>query len=294
MKKGVRVASQQFDDFALPHEGELVAIDVEGTAVAVAVLDGEVHAFDDTCPHAGCSLAEGELEDDSVVCPCHFARFDIHTGRVVEGSTRTGVGVWAARFTDGTLELESPRQEPLASPAPARDASPAAATSGNRDITVLIEREHDSFRRQFDALDGLSEAPELQQAWAALAALLEIHASGEEAVLYPSLVRADEQTVQEAEHAVRDHNEIRHSVAAVQEHTAGSQGWWHAVRAAQQVNEDHLQEEERDVLPAFRDSVDRARREQLGQQWVDFHIDHEQARGLSGRATDPRSVSEPR
>jgi nitrite reductase/ring-hydroxylating ferredoxin subunit len=288
------VASQQFDDFALPDEGELVAVDVAGTAVAVAVLDGEVHAFDDTCPHAGCSLAEGELEDDSVVCPCHFARFDIHTGQVVEGSTETGVGVWSVSFTDGTLELQSPRQDPPLSdaPVPGHAARPAPATGGDRDITVLIEREHDSFRRQFDALDGLSDASELQQAWAALAGLLEIHASGEELVLYPSLVRADEQTAQEAEHAVRDHNEIRHSVQAVQQHAVGSQGWWRAVRAAQEVNEDHLQEEERDVLPTFRDNVDRARREQLGQQWLAFHRDHEQAQGLTGRDTDPHSVTE--
>ncbi len=290
------MASQQFDDFALPDEGELVAVDVDGTAVAVAVLDGEVHAVDDTCPHAGCSLAEGELEDGTVVCPCHFARFDLTTGRVVEGPTGSGVAVWSASFTDGTLELESPRQNPSPSdapaPAPAHNASPAPATGGDRDITVLIEREHDSFRRQFDALDGLSDARELQQAWAALAELLEIHASGEESVLYPSLVRADEQTAQEAEHAVRDHNEIRHSVKAVQEHAAASPAWWRAVRAAQEVNEDHLQEEERDVLPTFRDNVDRARREQLGQQWLAFHSDHEQAQGLTGRDTDPHSVTE--
>ena len=290
------MASQQFDDFALPDEGELVAVDVEGTAVAVAVLDGEVHAFDDTCPHAGCSLAEGELEDDSVVCPCHFARFDINTGQVVEGSTQTGVRVWSASFTDGTLELHSPQQDPPPSDTlgPGHTASPVRAESGNRDITVLVEREHDSFRRQFDALDGLSDASELQQAWAALAGLLEIHASGEESVLYPSLVRADEQTAQEAEHAVRDHNEIRHSVQAVQQHAVGSQAWWRAVRAAQKVNEDHLQEEERDVLPTFRDTVDRARREQLGQQWLAFHSDHEQAQGLTGRDTDPHSVTEQR
>ncbi len=288
------MVSQQFDDFALPDEGELVAVEVEGTAVAVAVLDGQVHAFDDTCPHAGCSLAEGELEDDSVVCPRHFARFNLTTGRAVEGPAGSGLGVWSASFTDGTLELQSPRQDPSPSdaPAPAPSPSAAVATSGDRDITVLIEREHDSFRRQFDALEALSDARELQQAWTAMAELLEIHASGEELVLYPSLVRADEQTAQEAEHAVRDHNQIWHSVQAVQQHVAGSHAWWRAVRTGREVNEDHLQEEERDVLPTFRDNVDPAHREQLGQQWLDFHSDHEQAQGLSGRDTDPHSVTE--
>jgi nitrite reductase/ring-hydroxylating ferredoxin subunit len=294
LEKVLPLVSQQFDDFPLPDEGELVAVDVEGTAVAVAVLDGEVHAFDDTCPHAGCSLAEGELEDDSVVCPCHFSTFDLTTGRVVQGPAGSGVGVWSASFTDGTLKLESPPEDPPPSDAPAAapTASPAPSNAGDRDITVLIEREHDSFRRQFDALKTLSEASELQQAWAGLCELLEIHASGEEAVLYPSLVRADEQTAHEAEHAVRDHNEIRHSIRAVQEHAAGSPAWWRAVRAAQEINEDHLQEEEQDVLTAFRDNVDPNRREQLGQQWLDFHSDHEQAQGLSGRDTDPHSVTE--
>lgn len=39
------------DDFSLPADGELVAVEVDGTAVVVvAVLDGHVHAFDDTTP----------------------------------------------------------------------------------------------------------------------------------------------------------------------------------------------------------------------------------------------------
>ena len=291
----------QIDDFSLPPEGELVAVEVDGTDVAVAVLDGQLHAFDDTCPHAGCSLAEGELEDQSVVCPCHFARFDLTTGAVVEGTTTTGVRIWPAQFCDGTLQLDGPQdphaaadQAPSADRAPApHEPSPTPGAGPDRDITVLIVREHDSFRRQFAALEGLSDPQELHEAWSALADLLEVHASGEETVLYPTLVRADEQTAEGAEHAVRDHNEIRHGVRAVQDHAAGSDGWWQAVRRARQVNEEHLDEEESDVLPPFRDRVDPTRRQELGAQWVAFHHEHESARGLSGTDTAPHAVIEP-
>ncbi len=120
---------QQLRGFSLPAEGELVAVDVAGTAVAVTVLDGEVHAFDDTCPHAGCSLADGELDEQDVVCPCHFARFDITTGAVVEGSAKSGVGIWSATFTEGTLELEGPRAE---APAPEVSSPPAPGSSAPR------------------------------------------------------------------------------------------------------------------------------------------------------------------
>ena len=260
----------------------LVAVDVDGTAVAVAVVDGQLHAFDDTCPHAGCSLADGELDEQNVVCPCHFASFDVTTGAVVEGPATSGVGIWSATFTDGTLELEGPRSPAAtpdgvsgAAPAPAYSPSVSAASGPDRDITVLIEREHESFRRQFDGLQGFSDPDELEQAWTTLVELLEIHASGEESVLYPNLVRAAGHAAQEAEHAVRDHNEIRDSVRAVRRHPVGGDSWWQAVRAAEAMNEDHLQQEERDVLPPFREGTDRTRREELGQQWLAFHSEHD-------------------
>ncbi len=294
------VTLQRLAGFSLPAEGELVAVDVDGTAVAVAVVDGELHAFDDTCPHAGCSLADGELDEQNVVCPCHFARFDVTTGAVVEGPATSGVGVWSVTFTDGTLELEGPRS-PAATPdavsgtppAPAHSTSVSAASGPDRDITVLIEREHENFRRQFDALQGFSDPDELEQAWTTLAGLLEIHASGEESVLYPNLVRAAGHAAQEAEHAVADHNEIRDSVRAVRQHPVGGDSWWQAVRAAEAVNEDHLQQEERDVLPPFRDSTDRTRREELGRQWLAFHSEHDGARGLNGKDADPQAVLTP-
>ena len=138
----------------------------------------------------------------------------------------------------------------------------------------------------------MSTARELDEAWTALVELLEIHASGEEVVLYPHLARAAEHGVAETEHAVRDHNEIRDSIRAVQEHAVGSEAWWAAVRTAREVNEDHLQEEEQDVLPAFRDSIDLDRREELGQQWRGFHYEHVGARGLTLEHTDPQVVLE--
>jgi len=215
-------------------------------------------------------------------------------GRLLHGHQ---VGIWSATFTAGTLELEGPRAEapaPEVSSPPAPGSSPPSTpTSGpDRDITVLIEREHESFRRQFDMLPGLTDSQELEQAWEALVDLLEIHASGEEFVLYPSLVHAAEHAAQEAEHGVRDHNKIRDSVRVVQERTVGSAPWWQAVRTVEAVNEQHLQEEERDVLPSLRDNTDRERREALGQQWLTFHADHEGARGLSGKDANPAAVVE--
>jgi nitrite reductase/ring-hydroxylating ferredoxin subunit len=58
-------------------EGEMRAFDVRGTQIAVANVGGVFHAFDDTCTHVACSLAEGDLEETTVICPCHGSEFDV-------------------------------------------------------------------------------------------------------------------------------------------------------------------------------------------------------------------------
>jgi nitrite reductase/ring-hydroxylating ferredoxin subunit len=262
--------------------------------VAVAMLTGELHAFDDTCPHAGCSLAEGELDGRTVVCPCHMATFDVTTGEVVDGPAPSGVTTWSVAVTDGALVLSEPqsteRDENFQAGSAVGDPPAAARPDMDMDITVLVELEHDTMRRQFAAIDALTDAEELGEAWANLADLLEIHASGEESLLYPKLAKTAAEGAEEAEHAVRDHNHIRDSLRAVHQHAVGSETWWQALRTAREVNEEHLQEEERDALPSFRASTAQERREELGRQWVRFHEQHQHARGLSGDDVDPQDV----
>ncbi|MFX0577035.1 non-heme iron oxygenase ferredoxin subunit [Nocardia nepalensis] len=43
-------------------------------------VDGQIYATADICTHATASLSEGELEGHTIVCPVHWAEFDIRTG----------------------------------------------------------------------------------------------------------------------------------------------------------------------------------------------------------------------
>jgi nitrite reductase (NADH) small subunit/3-phenylpropionate/trans-cinnamate dioxygenase ferredoxin subunit len=61
-------------------EGRGAAFEFQGRMVAVFLKDGEYHAIDDMCPHAGASLAEGYVENHEVSCPWHAWRFDIRDG----------------------------------------------------------------------------------------------------------------------------------------------------------------------------------------------------------------------
>jgi len=132
--------------------------------------------------------------------------------------------------------------------------------SGRVDITQLILDDHHEQRRLFAILEQIDRADTatLSGLWARLAAFLELHAAAEEAVFYPQLLGVGQQagrigaTEEETLDAIKDHNEIRDTIAAVAGHPVGSDGWFAAVAAVNMANGDHMAEEEREGLTDFR------------------------------------------
>jgi len=99
-------------------EGTLRRVEVGETAVCVArTVDGWL-AFDDTCTHEECSLAEGELDGEVVICPCHGSEFDVRTGDVVTPPALDPLPIYEAREDGGTLfvRLAAPASTPAAAP----------------------------------------------------------------------------------------------------------------------------------------------------------------------------------
>ncbi len=65
--------------------GEMKLVDLDGEKIAIANVDGEYFAFNNTCPHKGGPLTEGKLEGDIVTCPWHSTPFNVRTGEAQEG-----------------------------------------------------------------------------------------------------------------------------------------------------------------------------------------------------------------
>ena len=66
----------------LPDPGKAV-YEVGDRLIGVFHVDGSVWALDDVCTHDGGPLAEGELDDHTIRCPRHGAKFDIRTGKAL-------------------------------------------------------------------------------------------------------------------------------------------------------------------------------------------------------------------
>jgi len=52
-------------------------------------MAGLFYAISDECGHDWAPLSRGKLEGYVVVCPRHFARYDVRTGQLLSGHWRT-------------------------------------------------------------------------------------------------------------------------------------------------------------------------------------------------------------
>lgn len=93
-----------FDD--LPASGP-VSVQVGDTPVLLVRDGDEVLALHDRCSHRGCSLADGEIEDDAIVCPCHGSRFDLRSGVIQRGPATAPQPVLQTRVRSGHIEVRA-------------------------------------------------------------------------------------------------------------------------------------------------------------------------------------------
>ncbi len=87
--------------------GQMRVYDVSGTPVTVANVGGGLYAFDDTCTHEECSLADGELDGTTVTCDCHGSRFDVTSGAVLGGPAELPVRSRAVQVEGPDLLVEA-------------------------------------------------------------------------------------------------------------------------------------------------------------------------------------------
>ncbi len=92
-------------DAAPVQAGELTRVVVDDTPLVLGRTGGELFALHDRCSHRGCSLAQGELDGDEIVCSCHGSRFDRRTGAVLQGPATAPQPAFEVREQDGAIEV---------------------------------------------------------------------------------------------------------------------------------------------------------------------------------------------
>lgn len=81
-------------------------VEIDGFQLAVFLHAGEVYVIDDTCPHAGGSMAEGWVENGCATCPWHNWSFHVTDG-TLRGNPHVKISTYPTRVfkRDGKADL---------------------------------------------------------------------------------------------------------------------------------------------------------------------------------------------
>jgi nitrite reductase (NADH) small subunit len=87
--------------------GSVMQFEAGEETIAVCNADGEIHALEGICPHAGGPLGQGALHGATLVCPWHAWEYDCITGR---NSMDEGICLakFAVRVENGDILVDLP------------------------------------------------------------------------------------------------------------------------------------------------------------------------------------------
>ena len=88
-----------------PGQGKVV--EAGDKTLAVFNVDGRLYAIDNTCPHRGGPLGDGDLDGTLVTCPWHAWRWDVTTGANAN-SPAVRVGCYPVTVEGADLVVEVP------------------------------------------------------------------------------------------------------------------------------------------------------------------------------------------
>ncbi len=92
----------------LPPGGRKLVFVPGGETVLVLNVEGEFYALENSCPHAGASLASGACEGRVIACPAHGLKFNIQTGQCTASPTLL-IPLYEVLILEGQLWLRPPQ-----------------------------------------------------------------------------------------------------------------------------------------------------------------------------------------
>lgn len=87
--------------------GKAIRVKVGDHAIAIVrTKAGDVRAIDDKCSHGEISLSEGFVENETIECWAHGAKFSLETGQPLTLPAYEPVAVYETFIEDGVIYLE--------------------------------------------------------------------------------------------------------------------------------------------------------------------------------------------
>jgi len=87
--------------------GQAKKVKIGDKDVAIFNVNGTIFAIDNSCPHRGGPLSEGEIEGADVICPWHGARFNLATGAHLCPPANRGVNAYKVQVVGDDVQIDA-------------------------------------------------------------------------------------------------------------------------------------------------------------------------------------------
>ena len=137
-------------------------------------------------------------------------------------------------------------------------------------VVALIKADHATFEWYFGKLQSEDTEPgEKAQLLARLEALLKPHSDAEEQVVYPAIAQAVPPEGEETEDGAAEHHHVEGLLRQLKGQPMDAPGADGVLAAMIGELRHHIDEEEKEILPAYAKAVDRAELDRVGRAFVE-------------------------
>lgn len=91
--------------------GERLFLEIEGKAIVIFNIAGQLFAIGDVCTHDDGPLGDGDLESYNIVCPRHGAEFDVRTGKVMQMPAVVDIPAYPVKVVEGMIQVGVPKKQ---------------------------------------------------------------------------------------------------------------------------------------------------------------------------------------
>jgi 3-phenylpropionate/trans-cinnamate dioxygenase ferredoxin subunit len=100
------MAYQEIAKLSSIEEGKIYSFQTKYKDIALVKKGSEFFAFEDICSHDGGTISEGEISEDKVICPRHFAEFSLKTGDALTMPATESIATFPVRVVGDRIEVD--------------------------------------------------------------------------------------------------------------------------------------------------------------------------------------------